>query len=72
MQPTDEYYLGRAVCRIMEGRFSEANEDLSEGVRLNPNNADLYAQLAYLSKLTYRMADYKVYMRRAYELGYKE
>jgi len=69
---TDEFYLGRAVCRIMTGNYSGAGEDLNAGMLLNPDNPDLYAQRAMLSKLTYRMADYDLDMRMARKLGYKE
>ena len=71
-EPTDEFYLGRAVCRIMTGKLGEASEDLTEGLKLNPDNADIYAQRAILCKMTYRMSDYDMNMRIARKLGYRE
>lgn len=71
-EPCDEYYLGRAVCRIKTGKYTEAGEDLSEGIRLNPDNADLYAQQSMLCRLTYRTTEAGLYMRRARQLGYDD
>ncbi len=72
MTPTDEYYLGRAVCRINIGNYSDAGEDLAEGIRLNPENPDLYAQQSMLCKLTYRSTEAGLYMRMARKLGYED
>lgn len=71
-EPDDEFYLARAICRMMTGHYTEASADLNAGLVLNPENPDLYAQRAMLSKLTYRMSDYDLDMRVARRLGYTD
>lgn len=69
--PTDEFYLGRAVCLTMLDEYSVAMSDVNEGLKLNPQNAELYAQRAIINRLQYRNREYEADMRRAAELGYK-
>lgn len=67
--PVLEYYTARAACYLMTQQYSEASSDISEGLKLSPEDADLYLYRAYLNKQLYRMEDAEVDVKRAIELG---
>lgn len=67
--PQSEFFAARALCRIMNGDFNEASEDIAEGLRLDPIDGELYLYRALLNRMRYRPDDAQRDARRAVELG---
>ncbi|MCM1111271.1 MAG: tetratricopeptide repeat protein [Clostridium sp.] len=55
--PEPLYYLNRAFCRLMTEEFTEAAEDISHGLELDPDNPAFYDLRATLNRLTLRNAE---------------
>lgn len=68
-EPVLEYYTARAACYLMTQQYSEASSDISEGLKLSPEDADLYLYRAYLNKQLYRIEEAESDVKRAIELG---
>lgn len=52
-----EYYAARAMCRLMTDDLNGASEDISDGLRLNDNDPELYVARALLNKRRFREKD---------------
>lgn len=68
-EPTAEYYSGRAACHLMLQQLNEASEDIASGLKLNPDDGELYLYRAYLNRLRYRNDDSAADARKAISLG---
>ncbi len=53
----------------MTGNLNEASSDISEGMRLDPADGELYLYRALLNRMRYRPDDARADARRAVELG---
>lgn len=68
--PSDSDWIGRrALCRLLTGDPAGASEDISEAMRLSPENAELFLYRAMLGKLRYRSEEAKYDARHAITLG---
>ncbi len=67
--PVVEYYSVRAACYLMLQQYSDASADISEGLKLDPNDAELYLYRAYLNKQLYQMDEAEADVKKALELG---
>lgn len=68
-QPTADLYAARALCHVALEHFSEASEDIAEGMSLDSDCAELYVARACLSKRTYRNDEALKDAQRAIDLG---
>lgn len=66
---TAAYHGGRAACLLMLKRYGEASDDIAAGLRLDPDDGDLYLYRAYLHKLRYHNRDAENDLRQAIRLG---
>lgn len=64
-----ENYCNRATCHLIMNNLQDASSDISEALKLYPNNGELYLLRAWLNRLYYRYNDAKVDAQRAIELG---
>ena len=62
-------YLNRAECYIAMAKYQEAQSDLSEAQKLNPESSDLYLLKAKLAQLQFRYDDASSYAKEAQRLG---
>lgn len=67
--PTSNYYGERALCRLMTDDLQGASDDIAEGLKINPNDGELYLCRSLLNRARYRMDDAEADGRRAVELG---
>lgn len=67
--PAIEYYSGRAAMYLVTRQLGDAAADISEGLAIDPDNAELYLYRAYLNKLRYRNDDAEADLRKAIKLG---
>lgn len=67
--PSATFYGGHAACMLMLGKYGEASEDIAAGLKLDPEDGDLYLYRAYLHKRRYQSRDADNDLRRAIELG---
>ncbi|MCM1517062.1 MAG: tetratricopeptide repeat protein [Pseudoflavonifractor sp.] len=68
-KPSAAYHGGRAACLLMLKRYGEAADDIAAGLRLDPDDGDLYLYRAYLHKLRYQSRDADNDLRQALRLG---
>jgi len=69
IEPTADLYAARAQCYVMLEYYSEASEDIAEGMKLDPDCAELYVARACLNKHTYRNDDALGDAQHAIDLG---
>lgn len=68
-EPTADLYAARAMCYVELEEYTLASEDIADGLKLNPDCADLYMARSLLNKRTYRSDDAMNDAQRAIELG---
>ncbi len=69
VEPTPEFYSCLAGCHLALGELTEASEVIGEGLRLYPEDAELYYYRAWLNRDRFRNDDARSDARRAIELG---
>lgn len=57
------------MCHLALENLTEASEDIAAGLKLDPENGELYFCRAYLNRLRYRDADAKADAKKAEQLG---
>lgn len=62
-------YLNRAECYMAVSRFQEAQQDLMEAQKLDPQSSDLFLLKARLAQLQFRFDDACDYAKEALRLG---
>lgn len=62
-------YLNRAECYMAVSRLPEAQQDLMEAQKLDPQSADLFLLKARLAQLQFRYDDASDYAKEAVHLG---
>lgn len=67
--PASNYYGERALCRLMTDDLQGASDDIAEGLKLNPQDGELYLYRSLLNKARFREEDAKADGRKAVELG---
>ena len=67
--PTADLYAARALCHVALEHYTEASEDIAEGMSLDPDCSELYVARACLNKRTYRNDDALNDAQRAIDLG---
>ena len=67
--PGADSYAARAMCHLALENLTEASEDIAAGLKLDPENGELYFCRAYLNRLRYRDADAKADAKKAEQLG---
>lgn len=67
--PQAEYYAGRAMCFIQTDRLIDASEDITSGLELDPECAELYVCRALLNHRAYRRDEAMRDAQRAIDLG---
>lgn len=70
--PAAEYYASLAGCRLALGELSEASEIITQGLKLYPDDPELYYYRAWLNCDRYRLDQAHKDARRAVELGASE
>lgn len=68
-EPSADYYSGRAACYLMTQQLNEASQDIASGLKMRPDDGELFMYRAYLNKLRYRNDDSISDARKAIELG---
>lgn len=68
-ESTADLYAARALCHVALEHYTEASEDIAEGMSLNPDCPELYVARACLNKRTYRNDDALNDAQRAIDLG---
>lgn len=68
-EPTADLYAARALCHVALDHFSEASEDISSGLELDPECAELFVARACMNKRTYRNDDALNDAQKAINLG---
>ncbi|MGM9821356.1 MAG: tetratricopeptide repeat protein [Muribaculaceae bacterium] len=68
-RPNGDAYAARAFCKLTLEDLTGASEDISEGLKIDPNNGELYYARAYLNHLRYLDEDAKADAKRAEEFG---
>ncbi len=68
-EPSADYYSGRAACYLMTQQLNEASQDIASGLKLRPDDGELFMYRAYLNKLRYRNDDAITDACKAIELG---
>ncbi len=69
MGPDAGLYAARAQSYVALEYYTEASEDIAEGLKLDPECAELYVARAFLNKRTYRNDDALADAQRAVDLG---
>lgn len=69
MEPDAGLYAARAQSYVALEYYTEASEDIAEGLKLDPECAELYVARAFLNKRTYRNDDALADAQRAVDLG---
>lgn len=70
ISPRDEEVLfWRAASRLNLNKLNEADDDVSEGLRINPRNGDFYLIRALLNQMRYRPSDAEIDLKNAREYG---
>ncbi len=69
MKPDAGLYAARAQSYVALEYYTEASEDIAEGLKLDPDCAELYVARAFLNKRTYRNDDALADAQRAVDLG---
>lgn len=64
-----EALINRATCYLTTNQLSEASADISEGLKVAPNNGEFYLLRTWLNRLFYRFDDAKKDAQKAIELG---
>lgn len=59
----------RAICYLMTSKLPEAADDISAGLKLDPENGELYLYRAMLNKMRFRPDDAKSDAQKAIQLG---
>lgn len=67
--PAIEYYAGRINCYLLTEQLTEASADISEAMKLYPDDAELYMLRGWLNRLRFRNEDAEADFKRAIELG---
>lgn len=67
--PTSNYYSERALCRLMTDDLQGASDDIAEGLKLTPDNGELYLYRSLLNRARFRNDDAEADARKAVELG---
>ena len=70
ISPRDEEVLfWRAASRLNLNKLNEADDDVSDGLKLNPRNGDFYLIRALLNQMRYRPTDAEIDLKNAREFG---
>ena len=69
VKPEPEHYFTRGLTFSNLGRFTEASEDVSTGLLLDPGNGNLWLVKAYIEKTTYRYNEAKTSLQKARKYG---
>ena len=69
LEPDAGLYAARAQSYVALEYYTEASEDIAEGLKLDPECAELYVARAFLNKRTYRNDDALADAQRAVDLG---
>lgn len=69
LEPDAALYAARAQSYVALEYYTEASEDIAEGLKLDPDCAELYVARAFLNKRTYRNDDALADAQRAVDLG---
>lgn len=64
-----DFFVNRAACLLMLDRLDEAAADISDGMRIDPNDGELYLLRASLNKKRFRLDDAKADGNTAIKLG---
>lgn len=64
-----DLYATRAMCKLVLGDLTEGAADIAEGMKLDPENGELYFSRAYLNHLRYLEDDARADARKAESLG---
>lgn len=67
--PSPEFYATLSGCYLTLDRLNEASETISDGLKLYPNDAELYYYRAWLNKERYRHEDAQEDAEKAIKLG---
>lgn len=67
-QETD-FYVNRAACLLTLDRLDEASADITEGLRINPDDGELYLLRAWLNNKRFRPDEAKADGNTAIRLG---
>lgn len=70
-QPSPDMYAGRAVCYLMLSRLAEASADINSGLKLDPDNSELYMYRAHLNKMRFARDDARNDMEKALRLSHE-
>ena len=68
-EPESYNYSARAVCRLFTDDLNGASEDIAEGLRLDPDDGELYLYRSLLNRARYRFDDARRDADRAITLG---
>lgn len=69
LSPQPEHYFNRGLSLAQLGRLSEASEDVSSGLLMDPANGNLWLLRAYIEKISYRHNDAKSSLAKARKYG---
>ena len=69
LKPDPDFHFSRGLALAQLGRFTEASEDVSQGLLLDPANGNLWLLRAYIEKITYRHNDAKTSLQKARRYG---
>lgn len=69
LEPMPEIYASLAGCRLALGELTEASETIGEGLRLYPDDAELYYYRAWLNRDRFKNDDAHADAQRAIDLG---
>ncbi len=67
--PASYNYSARAVCRLFTDDLNGASEDIAEGLRLDPDDGELYLFRSLLNRARYQFDDARRDAERAISLG---
>lgn len=68
-KPESDHLFTRGLAYARLGRLTEASEDASEGLLMDPSNGNLWLLKAYIEKITYRINEAKESLRKANRYG---
>lgn len=67
--PSAEFFASLAGCHLQLGQLTEASEIIGRGLKLYPNDPELYYYRAWLNRDRYRRSEAETDARKAVELG---
>lgn len=68
-KPEADHLFTRGLAYARLGRLTEASEDASEGLLMDPSSGNLWLLRAYIEKITYRLNEAKSSLQKAHRYG---